>query len=410
MDTGSYKRCGQNKCFFTNIRKYRDHPNTRAYFFYGTDFYLNDLPLPRRKNEEWALLHEESPKNNYLLSFSQIMELFNHTATFKRESDLPLLTQYLTSIEDIENDKYLKSIEMKNRIKLEKGLAPIAYVQSDCRTPSNRDMFVKALMKHIKIDSYGTCEHNRDLPEDLRNPIQSMSSDAFYEFLSQYKFVLTIENALCDDYVTEKLWRNFYTGTVPIVLGSKKINDILPTNKSIINIRDFKNAADLSSFIKNLDKNDSEYETYLGYKQKNGVTNEYLKSLMSNRKWGINNDRIRGNFIDKFECLVCERIHENNEREKNNQESKTYQANKHHYGCPGPVTFSESGALLEDDQVTNDNSDNWKFTYEFAYSQQKVFFEKYLPNNIFNFSNKMLEKDTLEYFKTNVLNKKIDLK
>ena len=32
-------------------------------------------------------------------------------------------------------------------------------------TPSDRDIYVKALMEHIKVDSYGSCLHNKDLPE-----------------------------------------------------------------------------------------------------------------------------------------------------------------------------------------------------------------------------------------------------
>lgn len=82
-------------------------------------------------NEEWALMHEESPKNNFLFSFEPIMNIFNHTATFKRESDLTLVTQYLTSIEDLESREYLVSTEEKNRLQKDEDLAPIAYIQSD---------------------------------------------------------------------------------------------------------------------------------------------------------------------------------------------------------------------------------------------------------------------------------------
>lgn len=177
MDMGSYKTCGERKksCFFTNLRKYRDKPNPKAFLFYGTDFYLHDLPLPRNEDEDWGLLHEESPKNNYLFSFGRIMSLFNHTATFKRESDLTLLTQYLTSIEDLESTKYLVSTKEKNRFQKELDLAPIAYIQSDCITPSDRDIYVKALMKYIKIDSYGKCLHNKDLPKKLVDKVKVVS-------------------------------------------------------------------------------------------------------------------------------------------------------------------------------------------------------------------------------------------
>ncbi len=170
MDTGSYKTCGaaqENTCFFTNSRQYRDNTQTPAlaYLFYGTDFYLHDLPLPRRPGEEWALMHEESPKNNYLFSFKKVMEMFNHTATFKRQSDLTLLTQYLSSIEDIESRKFLVATDEKRRLQKEEGLAPVAYIQSDCVCPSDRDIYVKELMKYIKVDSYGQCLHNKDLPQ-----------------------------------------------------------------------------------------------------------------------------------------------------------------------------------------------------------------------------------------------------
>ena len=77
---------------------------TRAVFFYGTDFSVFDLPLPRYLNEDWALIHEESPKNNPLISQYNIIRMFNHTATFKSQSDLPLTLQYLESLEVITDE------------------------------------------------------------------------------------------------------------------------------------------------------------------------------------------------------------------------------------------------------------------------------------------------------------------
>ena len=77
---------------------------TRAVFFYGTDFSVFDLPFPRHENEDWALIHEESPKNNPLISQYNIIRMFNHTATFKSQSDLPLTLQYLESLDVITDE------------------------------------------------------------------------------------------------------------------------------------------------------------------------------------------------------------------------------------------------------------------------------------------------------------------
>ncbi len=44
---------------------------------------VTDVPLPRGGSVDWSLYHEESPKNNPLFSHALMMELFNHTATFR---------------------------------------------------------------------------------------------------------------------------------------------------------------------------------------------------------------------------------------------------------------------------------------------------------------------------------------
>ena len=83
----------------------------------------------------------------------------------RRESDVPLSTQYLKSTKDLESKKYLVPTSMKSKLLKEGGVSLINYVQSDCNTPSDRDHFVQMLQRHMKVDSYGTCEHNKDLPK-----------------------------------------------------------------------------------------------------------------------------------------------------------------------------------------------------------------------------------------------------
>lgn len=134
----------------------------QAFIFYGTDFKPFDLPVPRKPNHDWGLLHEESPKNNYLFSHEEIMELFNYTSTFRRESSYPISTQYVDSIKWLEDQTYIVPIKEKNKFLSE--LSPLIYTQSDCEVPSGRDQYTKMLMEYINVDSYGTCLHNKDLP------------------------------------------------------------------------------------------------------------------------------------------------------------------------------------------------------------------------------------------------------
>ena len=65
--------------------------------FYGPQLSSHALPVPRREGDLWSLFHDESPKNlDFLFSHQSVMELFNFTSTFRRTSDVPFPTQWLS--------------------------------------------------------------------------------------------------------------------------------------------------------------------------------------------------------------------------------------------------------------------------------------------------------------------------
>lgn len=45
----------------------------------------------------------------------------------------------------------------------------------------------------------------------------------FIELVSKYKFAIAMENGVCNDYITEKLWRPLAVGTVPITYGTPNL-------------------------------------------------------------------------------------------------------------------------------------------------------------------------------------------
>ncbi|KAI6058278.1 Alpha-(1,3)-fucosyltransferase 10 [Aix galericulata] len=339
-DTGRLGQCGEDVCFFTINKTYQHNKMTRAFLFYGTDFSIDSLPLPRKDHHDWALFHEESPKNNYKLFHEPTITLFNHTATFSRHSHLPLTTQYLEGVEVLKSLRHMIPLQMKNSLR--KQLAPLVYVQSDCNPPSDRDSYVRELMCHIEVDSYGECLHNRDLPQHLRNPA-AMDDGNFFKILAQYKFILAFENAICEDYITEKLWRPLKLGVVPVYFGSPSIVDWLPSNKSAILVSSFSHPRELAHYIKTLDKNDQEYEAFLEWKLKGDISNPRLLTAMKERKWGVQ-DITQDNYIDTFECMVCNRVWENIRREEKGWLPQRWSAQVNHLSCPKPEAFSFSSS------------------------------------------------------------------
>lgn len=123
-----------------------------------------DFPIPRSRRHVWALLHEESPRNVPYVPYDEFLQHFNYTSTFSRESDMPLTTQYLPQPNDLTQLDYYMPISRKHILEYNDKLAPVAFLQSDCNTMSGREDYVRELMNHIKVDSYGECLHNRDLP------------------------------------------------------------------------------------------------------------------------------------------------------------------------------------------------------------------------------------------------------
>ncbi|KAH9495264.1 Alpha 1,3 fucosyltransferase [Bulinus truncatus] len=317
-----------------------------AFLFYGTDFNEEDLPLPRSEEHIWALFHEESPKNKFLLSHGEVLSLFNYTSTFRQESDFPITTQHLVSIEWLQQMNYYKTVDQKNKYQGEEGLATAVYVQSDCDPPSDRDEFVKMLMKYVSVDSYGTCINNRQLPSQISQPIGGMSHSDFYELISRYKFALAMENAVCPDYITEKLWRPLMVGTVPVVFGSSRVQDFLPDNNSAIVLTDYKSAEHLGTFMDYLNKNDFKYEEHRAWKTA-GISNQHLLDVMSKRTWAPTEEGhwIPGNknFIEEYECYLCRQIHKLEKMKSTGIQPNEKIANVNHYGCPKPLKFDMLG-------------------------------------------------------------------
>ncbi|XP_002733111.1 GDP-fucose protein O-fucosyltransferase 4-like [Saccoglossus kowalevskii] len=340
--------CPKGSCVTTTNKKLLTNPRTRGILFYGTDFRAYEAPLPRMPQHEWALFHEESPMNNYILSHNTMIRMFNHTATFRRESDFPLTSHPIPSLQYLTQRKSVP-LQEKNVLRQDGAYAAVLYVQSHCGIASDRDRYITELMKYIPIDSYGKCLNNKDLPADLQDTM-TMDHPDFLKLISGYKFHLAFENAICDDYMTEKLFRTLHVGSVPIYRGSAKARDWMPSNKSIIMVDDFKTPEKLANYIKMLDENDELYSEYLQYKD-DGINNEFLINHISKRTWGINVVG-KDDFITGFECYVCDRVIER----INNQTLPPRIASYAHMGCPEPDVSYGS----RDDVPMSDEWRMWK--------------------------------------------------
>jgi hypothetical protein len=90
-----------------------------------------------------------------------------------------------------------------------------------------RNLFMEKLEKLIPIDYAGSYKTNIDI---LQHPY---NTDGFSDFVSQYKFIITMENSREDTYITEKILHGFTSGTVPIYWGSLRVGDYFNKDRFI---------------------------------------------------------------------------------------------------------------------------------------------------------------------------------
>ncbi|KAG0195632.1 Alpha-(1,3)-fucosyltransferase 11 [Mortierella sp. GBA30] len=142
-----------------------------------------------------------------------------------------------------------------------KGLAPIAWIVSNCHASSGREYYVRQLQKYVDIDIYGHCSYrNREWPTHADS---SLLTDL--EISSSYRFYLAFENSNCDFYVTEKLKRTYEAATIPIVDGPNDYGPFAATHNALIRADEY-SPKQLAALVKELDENDEKYLERLRYK------------------------------------------------------------------------------------------------------------------------------------------------
>lgn len=116
------------------------------------------------------------------------------------------------------------------------------------------------------------------------------------------------------------------------------LQDWLPNPESAILVKNFESPKQLAEHLLRLSKDPVAYDLHLEHKLSGKISNKRLIESMEKRGWSIDNEPTERNFIEAFECFVCERIADNYRREYKNMDKLHYQANIEHYGCPKPIS------------------------------------------------------------------------
>lgn len=218
--------------------------------FHQRDIDADDLPLERPQGQRWALLNHEAPPHTPRVP-SQVEGAFNWTVTYREDSDV-ILRPKLAQLD------FLGKMSMPQNWWVNKTRHVVWFV-SNCNTPGNREGFVEDLREFIKIDIIGQCGQHSCLPK--------MSRKCYSNASKIYFFYLALENSICTDYVTEKLYNALEWGMVPVVFGGADYKNIAPPN-SYIDALSFQTTKDLAQYLKRVARDPLLYNSYHAWRQK----------------------------------------------------------------------------------------------------------------------------------------------
>lgn len=123
-----------------------------------------------------------------------------------------------------------------------------------------RNRFFEKLSMYKKVDSMGGALNNTGVYAPKNDEMKGDYS--YYEFLSEYKFMICFENGSSANYLTEKLGNAYLGGTIPIYWGASKVRDWLNT-ASFLQLEESATEGEMDKLIGKiieLDNNDELYE------------------------------------------------------------------------------------------------------------------------------------------------------
>jgi len=126
-----------------------------------------------------------------------------------------------------------------------------AVITNSNYTDGFRIKFINELEKYKLIDMGGKYKNN------IGGPVKNKK-----QFLTSYKFSISIENSEGDGYLTEKIVDSFYSGTIPIFYGDYMLDEYI-NPKTYILIKGEKDIKEKIEYIKKIDNDDKLYKNIL---------------------------------------------------------------------------------------------------------------------------------------------------
>ena len=113
------------------------------------------------------------------------------------------------------------------------------------------------MKKLVDVDIYGKCGKLKCS--------RTNETECYLQVEQNYKFYLSFENSVCEDYVTEKFFNVLLYNVIPVTYSGANFTAIAPPH-SYINTLDFKSVTQLSKYLLKVASDDELYASYFWWK------------------------------------------------------------------------------------------------------------------------------------------------
>ena len=117
---------------------------------------------------------------------------------------------------------------------------------------------IQLLQKYLTVDIYGKCGRLTCTRED---------ESVCHKMLEHnYKFYLSFENSICDDYVTEKLFKVLRYDVIPIYYGGADLTAMGLPPKVAIDVLSFESVKALVKHLEELARDDAKFAEHFWWR------------------------------------------------------------------------------------------------------------------------------------------------
>lgn len=288
--------CGFKVCEYNNCKiefDVKKTPQGDAVIFDGR-YVKQNAGFKRPQNQVWIFAAHEAPVAYDLVGgwwkTKYWVDQFNWTMTYN-EKNADIFLPY----GKLRKRKHM-AVKNYRDIALQK-IRSALIITSHCNTDSKRENYIKELSRFYPVKVLGQCGTHWDCG-------QVFVHDDCFEILNRnYMFYLAFENALCDEYMTEKFYAN-YNFDIILISRSRFVNNSRLPKEVFISTDDFETPKHLAQFLNNI------------------TVSEYAKRLE------LKDQYMSLNFEDVYQdamCELCKRMNKLTEYRKTITNIKQYQ-------------------------------------------------------------------------------------